>query len=112
MVPWQLVGDESLGMDVIENRDSPWHGIKAVPRMIQNQLGHRLELNMIDLDRKILKEIQSLVARKDPSMWVVKFLVFFFVLHVREIDAGRNIFWSRYVDTVSRPFRMDNEMFF
>lgn len=53
-IKWQFSGDKSLGMATVEDRDSAWYCVKPVPRMIQNQLGHMLELNMIDLDRKIL----------------------------------------------------------
>lgn len=56
-IGWKFSGDESLGMAVIKDQDSAWYGIKPVPRMIQNQLGHLLELNIIELDRKILKDV-------------------------------------------------------
>ena len=105
MIKWQLSGDESLGMAVIEDRDSAWYGIKPVPRMIQNQLGHLLEMNMIDLDRKILKGVQALMEQRERRMWVVVTLAVFLLLHIREVDAGRNIFWSRYIDPVCPPVK-------
>ncbi|KAI4156834.1 MAG: hypothetical protein L6R39_001000 [Caloplaca ligustica] len=57
-------------MAAIEDRDSAWYGIKPVPRMIQNQLGHLLELNMIELDRKILKGVQALMEKRERRMWL------------------------------------------
>ena len=105
-IKWQFSGDESLGMAVMEDRDSVWYGIKPVPRMIQNQLGHLLELNMIDLDRKAIKGIQALMEKRERRMWVVVTLAVFLLLHTREVDAGRNIFWSRYIDPVCPPFRI------
>lgn len=97
---WQFAGDESLGMATVEERNSPWYGTKPVPRMIQNQLGHLLELNMIKLDRKISKGIQDAMDNRQRRMWVVLILAIFLLLHIRELDAGRNIFWDRYVDSV------------
>lgn len=97
---WRFSGDESLGMVIVEERKSAWCGIKPVPRMIQNQLGHLLELNMIELDRKILKGIQDEMRKGHRRVWIDVTLAAFLLLHIRELDAGRNIFWSRYVDTV------------
>ena len=99
-IRWQFAGDESLGMAAVKERNSPWYGTKPVPRMIQNQLGHLLELNMIKLDREISKGIQNAMEKRQRRMWVVVTLATFFLLHIRELDAGRNIFWSRYVDSV------------
>ena len=99
-------------MAVIEDRDSPWYGIKPIPRMIQNQLGHLLELNMVDLDRKILKGAQVLMEKRERRMWVVVTLAVFLLLHVREIDAGRILFWSRYTDPVSPTFNIYNRTVF
>ena len=99
-IMWQFAGDESLGMATIEDRDSAWYGIKPVPRMIQNQLGHLLELNLIKLDKKTLKDLQALMEKRERRMWAVVTLAVFLLLHTRELDAGRNIFWSRYIDSV------------
>ena len=108
----QFSGDESLGMATIEDRDSAWYGIKPVPRMIQNQLGHLLELNMIDLDRKTLKDVQALMEKRERRMWLVVTLAVFLLLHIREVDAGRNIFWSRYIDTVCPLFKFHDQILF
>lgn len=63
-IGWKFSEDESLGMAVIENQDSAWYGIKPVPWMIQNQLGYLLELNIIKLDKKILKDVQTLIEKR------------------------------------------------
>ncbi len=99
-IKWKFSGDETLGMAAVKDRDSAWYGIKPVPRMIQNQLGHLLELNMIDLDRKILPGVQALMEKRERRMWAVVTLAVFLLLHTRELDAGRNIFWGRYTDLV------------
>lgn len=101
---WVLSGDESLGMAAVEDRDSAWYGLKPVPRMIQNQLGHLLELNLIALDRKILRVVQGMIEKGERRMWIVVTLAVFLLLHIRELDAGRNILWTRYEDPVCPSF--------
>ena len=97
---WQFACKETLGMTVVRNRNSAWYGITPIPRMVQNQLGHLLELKMIELDREILKALQDVLEEKSRKMWVVATLAVFLLLHIRELDAGRNIFWRRYEDIV------------
>ena len=80
--------------------------------MIQNQLGHLLELNMIDLDRKTLKGVQAVIEKRERRMWVVVTLAVFLLLHTREVDAGRNIFWSCYIDTVCPPIKFHDQTLF
>lgn len=99
-IGWRFSGEETLGMARVTDRLSAWYGIVPVPRMIQNQLGHLLELKMIELDRKILKAVQSLLEERKRCMWVVGTLAVFLLLHIRELDAGRNIYWRRYKDSV------------
>ena len=111
-VKWEFAGDENLGMVVIKDQNSSWYGIKPVPRMIQNQLGHLLELTIIDLDKKITKGVQALLEKRERRMWVVTTLAVFLLLHIRELDAGRNIFWSRYKDPVCSPFKVYEQTLF
>ena len=87
-------------MATVTNISSAWNGITPVPRMVQNQLGHLLELNMIELDRNIMKAVQDLLEKRSRRMWVVGTLAVFLLLHIRELDAGRNIYWQRYKDSV------------
>lgn len=93
-------GCETLGMATVHDSQSPWNGITPVPRMIQNQLGHLLELQMIKLDKRILLTLQKALQTRNRSSWVFTSLAFFILLHVRELDAARNIFWGRYKDSV------------
>ena len=99
---WRFVGDESLGMPLVTEKDSPWYGKTPVPRMVQNQLNHLLELRLTELDTKILKGCKALMEKRERDKWLILILVFFFLLHVREVDTARNIYWKRYSDIV-RP---------
>jgi hypothetical protein len=104
MVECQFADDgderETLGMPTVEERDSMWYGSTPVPRMIRNQLGHLLELNMIRLNREVKEGLLKMAQKKDRKMWIVEYLAAFIVAHTEEVDAGRNIFWSRYEDLV------------
>lgn len=109
---WEFADDQTLGMSVIRDEQSAWHGQIPVPRMVQNQLGHQLELHMHKLDGLILKGLLALMTRQDPSDWRLVTLITFLVLYIREIDAGRNIYWSRYQDSVRSPAHLFSLFFF
>jgi hypothetical protein len=94
------VEDDYLDMTLVEDIKSAWFGRTPVPRMVTNQLNHRLELRMAELDREVLKELAKILESRERHMWVIGILALFLLLHTREIDAGRNIFWGRYRDEV------------
>ncbi|KAM0794839.1 hypothetical protein BDR22DRAFT_814504 [Usnea florida] len=96
---WQFTGEENLGMAPVTDKLSAWYGTVPVPRMVQNQLGHLLELKMIELDGKILKAVQQLLYKRSRPTWIIGTLAVFILLHIRELDAGRNIYWRRYKDS-------------
>jgi hypothetical protein len=109
MIGWQFSGtrkertgieDDYLDMTAVKDIKSAWFGRTPVPRMITNQLTHRLELRMAVLDCQILEEVSNILECRERHMWVIGMLALFLLLHTREIDAGRNIFWGRYRDEV------------
>ena len=89
---WHFAGSDTLGMSTIQDRTSAWYGLTPVPRMVTNQLNHLLELEMIRLDRKILKSVHELLEKPHRRKWLFGTLAVFLLLHVRELDAGRNIY--------------------
>ncbi|RQM07076.1 hypothetical protein DH86_00000224 [Scytalidium sp. 3C] len=97
-IGWHFAGTERLEMSEVKDTSSPWYGITPVPRMLQNQLNHQLELKMVELDEKIMKTAMVIMKKADRKQWLVGMLSIFLLLHVREIDAGRNLFWNRYED--------------
>ncbi|KAH6714551.1 hypothetical protein BKA61DRAFT_723325 [Leptodontidium sp. MPI-SDFR-AT-0119] len=97
-IGWHFAGPEKLGMSLVDDEASPWYGITPVPRMLQNQLNHQLELKMAELDEKIMKNIMTIMKKAERKNWLTGTLALFFLLHIREIDAGRNFFWNRYED--------------
>ena len=102
-IGWKFSGRETLGMVPVDDENSAWHMLVPVPRMIQNQLNHMLEEYMMDLDRQVLSEVQKLFrsGRQDS---VLATLAVILLLHIREIDAGRNMYWDQNQDAVFDTF--------
>lgn len=88
-------------MEVIDDMSSAWFGIVPVPCMVQNQLGHLLELHMINVDKKILDGLQKMLYKRNRCDWIIATLAVWFELYCRELDAGRNLYWNRNKDTAS-----------
>lgn len=100
MKGWRFYGTETLGMVQIKGEHSAFDGQIPVPRMVTNQLNHLFELEMARLDSQILTEVSKILREREPGMWVVVILALLLLLHIREVDLGRNIFWGRYQDQV------------
>jgi len=94
------IEDDYLDMTRVEDRNSAWFGDIPVPRMVANQVNHRLELRMAELDSEIMEEVVDILETGERHMWLIGILASFLVLNIRELDAGRNIFWRRYRDSV------------
>lgn len=90
---WQFSGDKCLGIAAVKERESMFYGFKYVPRMVHNQLNHTLELKMMELDKKVLKGARDIMVYGERRMWIVGFLALFFLLHIREVDAGEIVDW-------------------
>jgi hypothetical protein len=86
------IEDDYLDMTLVDDIKSAWFGRTPVPRMVINQLNHRFELRMAELDREVLKELANILESRDRHIWVIRMLALFLLLATREIDIGRNIF--------------------
>lgn len=97
----QFLGVETLGMAPVLDSQSAWFGSTPLPRMVQNHISHCLEIHIAKLDAKIMRAVSSIFDKRSRNKWHIATLAVFLLLHVRELDAGRNIYWKRYKDTVS-----------
>ncbi|KAK1656972.1 hypothetical protein BDP55DRAFT_53307 [Colletotrichum godetiae] len=89
-------GSEHLGMFEVLDSESPWCNSIPVPRMVQSQVIHILEKYVKDMDSYIqFNKPRKSVREEDLPVTI---LIYFFLLHVREVDAGRNIYWNRFED--------------
>ncbi|KAI6508394.1 hypothetical protein MCOR10_010916, partial [Pyricularia oryzae] len=95
----QFLGVETLGMAPVLDSQSAWFGSTPLPRMVQNHISHCLEIHIAKLDAKIMRAVSSIFDKRSRNKWHIATLAVFLLLHVRELDAGRNIYWKRYKDT-------------
>ncbi|KAI8648151.1 hypothetical protein NCS56_01547300 [Fusarium sp. Ph1] len=114
-VGWRFAGEETLGMTKVQSKNSAWHGIIPVPRMIQNQLNHQLERILVEWDKEVLLALHQLLPG-GRDKWIPATLTTFLLLHIRELDAGRNIIWKNATDPLnlwlhpSRPETLISEI--
>jgi len=60
MKGWEIYGHERLGMKIVDRIESPLHGSVPAPRVLQNQLDHLLEYEIVETERCLLKRMQRL----------------------------------------------------
>ena len=87
MKGWEICGDELLGMGFVDRIESPLYGSVPVPRVLQNQLDHLLESEIVKTERYLLKNLQKVIRASDRCAWVITFLGVAIILHVMERDA-------------------------
>ncbi|PCD22223.1 hypothetical protein AU210_016014 [Fusarium oxysporum f. sp. radicis-cucumerinum] len=97
-VGWQFSGEETLGMSRVLDEQSAFFGTIPVPRMIQNQLNHLLEKIMEKSEKLITGILHGMYRTRKPNSWFVATLGAFLLLHARELDAGRLLYWNRNPD--------------
>jgi len=102
MKGWQICGHEYLGMDIVDNIESPLHGTIPVSRVLQNQLDHLLELEIVQTERLLLKNLQKAMRLSDRSSWIIIFLGIAIMLHAMERDTWRLLYWVHHQEEVSR----------
>ncbi len=93
MKGWEICGHEHLGMDIVGRLESPLYGSIPVPRVLQNQLDHLLEAEIVKTERYLLKNLQKVIRASNRSAWVITFLGIAIILHVMERDAWRLLYW-------------------
>ena len=100
MKGWEICGHERLGMKVVDRIESPLHGSVPAPRVLQNQLDHLLEYEIVETERHLLKNLQKAIKASDRKSWVATFLATAIILHVMERDAWRLLYWVHHHEQV------------
>ncbi|KAL9027847.1 MAG: hypothetical protein Q9196_003692 [Gyalolechia fulgens] len=106
MKGWEIYGQERLGMKIVDRIESPLHGSVPAPRVLQNQLDHLLEYEIVETERHLLKNLQKVLKASDRKTWVATFLAIAIILHVMERDAWRLLYWVNHQEQV-RPLKAD-----
>ncbi|KAF4947934.1 hypothetical protein FSARC_13861, partial [Fusarium sarcochroum] len=97
-IGWQFSGDETLGMTLNTDENSPFSGKVPVPRMLQNQLNRLLEKALEKSEIFVTEKLQSIYRTHKQDMWFLGSLASFLLVHVRELDAGRLVYWKHHPD--------------
>jgi hypothetical protein len=100
MKGWEMTEDGSLGMNIVENGDSSLFGTVPAPRVLQNQLDRMLEEYCATKEVDCLRGLQSSMYRSTSRDWTVIFVVTVIILHIRERDIWRLMYWTSLSDQV------------
>jgi len=100
MKGWEICGHERLGMKTVDRMESPLYGSVPAPRVLQNQLDYLLESEIVETERRLLKNLQKLIKASDRISWVATFLAIAIVLHVMKRDAWRLLYWIHHKEQV------------
>jgi hypothetical protein len=101
MTGWQLAVPGDLGMLPVKHRGSLLNGTTPAPRVLQNQLDRILEQYCAKKELECLKELQRSMRGQSKRPWIVVFIVTVLLLHVRERDIWRLLYWTLRNNNVS-----------
>jgi len=104
MTGWQLTVPGDLGMFPVTEQGSLLNGTTPAPRVLQNQLDRILAQYCADKELECLKELQKFMRRESKRPWIVIFIVTILLLHVRERDIWRLLYWTLSNNGVSVPY--------
>jgi hypothetical protein len=94
MQGWKLTLPGSLDMSPVVDPESFLYGITPAPRVVQNQLDRRLERYCAEKEAEYLKALQNSMLRKRRLEWTTIFTSSVIVLHIRERDIWRLLYWT------------------
>jgi hypothetical protein len=71
MKGWIIHDQETLKIAIINDVGSLLNGTISVPHVLQNQLDHKLEQEVIRTERKLLKELQRVMKLRNRYQWSI-----------------------------------------
>jgi hypothetical protein len=104
MTGWQLTIPGDLGMRPVQHQGSLLNGTTPAPRVLQNQLDRILEQYCADRELKCLEDLQRSMRQSTQRRWIVIFIVTVIILHVRERDLWRLLYWTLQNNNVSKAY--------
>lgn len=91
---WQMTVPGSLGMPLVMDQTSFLFNTIPAPRVLQNQLDSRLERYCAVQEGKYLKMLSDTMRQNRRNEWVVIFISAIILLHTRERDIHRLLYWT------------------
>jgi hypothetical protein len=100
--PWRICSDETLGLNVIEDSNSPWCGVVPVTPLMDTQLDQIvIKSILIPLRHEVLKRLQQKILKHSRRDWFEIFATIFILLNNIEIATAHDhefaVFYGHFV---------------
>ena len=95
---WVMCGEDTLGVERIEDPTSPWRGTIPITPTMDTQLDQIvIQSILVPLQQRILRELQAKIQVHKPEAWFEIYLTIFTLLSSIEVgSAHSNRFAKRY----------------
>lgn len=101
-----MCGEDTLGVQRIEDPNNPWVGTIPIPPMIDTQLDQIVIQDiLIPLREKILQALQAKIQNHRPDTWFEVYSTIFILLNSIEASQAHS---NRFCRRFGRPVRIRN----
>ncbi|KAK3985492.1 hypothetical protein QBC44DRAFT_335102 [Cladorrhinum sp. PSN332] len=96
-IPWEMCGEDTLGVDRIRNPENPnWHNKVPIPPIMDTQLDQIVIKNILKpLRQQVIDKFQKLVTPAKPEAWFEIYLAAFVMLNHIERLAKHSVSHAR-----------------
>jgi hypothetical protein len=104
-VSWEICGENSLGINPINDPSNPWHNTVPITPLMDTQLDQIAIKAVLDpLKAEVLAKLNEKIYLARPEDWMEIYLCVFILLsHVEMLAAHSNRFARRYGMPVRYP---------
>jgi hypothetical protein len=89
--PWGICGDETLGVEMVDDPDSPCYGRIPITPVMDTQLDQIVIQDVLTpLKKVVLRDLQRKILNKDNRIWIEVFIVIFILLNSIEIATAHD----------------------
>ena len=95
-IPWEMCGDDTLGVSQINDPSSPHYGNVPIPPIMDTQLDQIVIQNfLIPLRETVVRKFEQLITPARPEAWWDVYLSAFILLNHIERLARHSVFQAR-----------------
>ena len=95
-IPWEMCGDDTLGVSQINDPSSPHNGKTPIPPIIDTQLDQIIIQNILTpLRENVITKFEKLITPAKPEAWWDLYLSAFILLNHIERLARHSVFQAR-----------------
>lgn len=89
--PWNICGEETLGIPRVTEADSPWYGTIPVTPIMDTQLDQIVIQSILSpLRKEVLQMLQAKFDKFQPKDWFELFATVFILLNTIEIATAHD----------------------